>query len=165
MRGLEVVIAVPEREVTALTRTAPKAILVRFDALPTEEFPAKVKEFATETDPQTQTFPVTLQIERPPVAELLPGMTASVSWFTGNGNGDERGTKVPLASIVTDEQGQTYAWLLDPASMRVTRVPVVTGGLTDEGIEIHSGLEVGDRILAAGVNFVTDGQLVRPISE
>ena len=26
-------------------------------------------------------------------------------------------------------------------------------------------LEAGDRILAAGVNFVTDGQLVRPIAD
>lgn len=165
MRGLEVVIAVPEREVTALTHSAPKAILVRFDALPTEEFPAKVKEFATETDRQTQTFPVTLQIEQPPVTDLLPGMTASVSWITANGNGHGNAMAIPLASIVTDEAGETYAWRLDPASMRVARVPVVTGTLTDEGMEIRSGLEIGDQILAAGVNFVTDGQLVRPISE
>jgi RND family efflux transporter MFP subunit len=165
MHGLEVVISVPEREVTALTRTAPKAILVRFDALPTEEFPARVKEFATETDRQTQTFPVTLQIERPPVTDLLPGMTASVSWFTANGSGHGNEMVIPLASIVTDESGKTYAWRVDSDSMRVSRVPIVTGALTDDGMEVHSGLEIGDRILAAGVNFVTDGQRVRPISE
>jgi len=165
MLGLEVVIAVPEREVTALTRTTPKAILVRFDALPAEEFPATVKEFATETDPQTQTFPVTLRIERSPARDLLPGMTASASWFTTNGNDQHHLMVVPLPSIVTDENGETYVWRLDPASMRVSRARVVTGALTDEGLEIHSGLEAGDRILAAGANFVTDGQLVRPISE
>jgi RND family efflux transporter MFP subunit len=165
MRGMEVVIAVPEREVTALTRTAPEAIVVRFDALPTEEFPAAVKEFATETDRQTQTFPVTWQSERPPATDLLPGMTASVSWFTANGNGQHHSMVVPLASIVTDESGETYVWRLDSASMRISRVRVVTGALTDEGLEIHSGLEAGTRILAAGVNFVSDGQLVRPISE
>jgi RND family efflux transporter MFP subunit len=165
MRGLEVVIAVPEREVTALTRSAPRAIMVRFDALPTEEFPAAVKEFATEADPQTQTFPVTLQIERPPATDLLPGMTASVSWFTANGTSRQHSMVVPLASIVTDENGETYVWRLDPESMRISRVRVVTGGLTDEGLEIRSGLEAGARILAAGVNFVTDGQRVRPISE
>ena len=164
MRGLEVVIAVPEREVTALTHSAPKAILVRFDALPAEEFPATVKEFATETDRQTQTFPVTLRIERSPAADLLPGMTASVSWFTSNGNDQRHAMVVPLASIVTDETGETYVWRLDADTMRVSRIRVVTGALTDDGIEIHSGLEVGDQILAAGANFVTDGQLVRPIS-
>jgi RND family efflux transporter MFP subunit len=165
MRGTEVVIAVPEREVNALTRSAPRAILVRFDALPTREFPARVKEFATETDPQTRTFPVTLQIEEPPATELLPGMTASVSWFTGNGAAHGGAMVVPLASVVTDESGKTYAWRLDPGSMRVSRTPVVTGALSDDGLELHSGLEPGDRILAAGVNFVTEGQLVRPISE
>jgi RND family efflux transporter MFP subunit len=165
MRGLEVVIAVPEREVTALTRTAPRAILVRFDALPTEEFPATVREFATETDPQTQTFPVTLRIEQPPATDLLPGMTASVSWFTANGNDQGHPMVVPLPSIVSDENGETYVWRVDAASMRVGRTPVATGTLTVDGIEIHSGLEVGDRILAAGVNFVTDGQLVRPIAD
>ena len=165
MRGLEVVIAVPEREVTALTRTAPKAILIRFDALPTEEFPATVREFATETDRQTQTFLVTLRIDQPPATDLLPGMTASVSWFTGNGNSDGHRMVVPLPSIVTDENGETYVWRLDATSMRIARTRVVTGTLTDDGMEIHSGLEAGDRILAAGVNFVTDGQLVRQIAE
>ena len=106
--------------------------------------------------------PVTLQLERTPGASLLPGMTASVSWFTGNGVRDGA-VVVPLASLVTDEAGETFVWRVDPATMRIERAPVTTGELVDGGLEVLSGLEPGNRILAAGVHFVTDGQLIRPM--
>jgi RND family efflux transporter MFP subunit len=160
--GVEVVIDVPEREVANLTRKAPREILVRFDALPRQEFPANVKEFATEADSGTQTFPVTLSLDRAPGADLLSGMTAAVSWFTANGGHVGPALVVPLGSVVTDEAGETFVWRIG-ADSRVSRVIVVTGSLTDTGVEVLSGLTAGDRILAAGVHFVTDGQLVRPM--
>jgi len=165
MHDLEVLIDVPEREVTALTGKAPRAIVVRFGAFPGLEFPARVKEFATEADRQTQTFPVTLNLNRVPQAQLLPGMTAAVSWHTADVNGDGHGLAfvVPLASVVTDSAGQSFVWRVAPNTSRVSRVVVTTGALTDNGMEVLEGLDVGDRILAAGANFVTDGQLVRPL--
>jgi RND family efflux transporter MFP subunit len=161
MHGVEVVIDVPEREVAELTRKEPRKILVRFDALPRQEFPAQVKEFATEADSGTQTFPVTLRLDRAPSTDLLSGMTAAVSWFTANGDRDAA-MVVPLASVIADEGGDTHVWLLGSDS-RVSRVDVVTGSVTDDGIEILSGLTAGDRILAAGVHYVNEGQLVRPL--
>ena len=163
MHGLEVLIDVPEREVTAVTGQVPKAIVVRFDAFPGLEFPARVKEFATEADRQTQTFPVTLTLERVPQADLLPGMTAAVSWYTANGGGHGTAVVVPLAAVVTDDIGQSFVWRVDPSTMQVSRVFVTTGTLTDDGLELLDGLDAGDRIVAAGAHFVTDGQVVRPL--
>ena len=164
VRDMEVLIDVPEREVADLTAEEPKEIRVRFDAVSGgEEFPARVEEFATETDPQTQTFPVTLTLERSPSADLLPGMTASVRWVTGTGDGDRQELVVPLASVVTDESGSAFVWRVDPRTRRIERVAVTTGTLTDTGLEILSGLAPADQILAAGVHFVTEGQKVRPI--
>jgi RND family efflux transporter MFP subunit len=165
MKGLEVLIDVPEREVTALTGKAPRAIVVRFGAFPGLEFPARVKEFATEADRQTQTFPVTLNLDRVPQDRLLPGMTAAVSWHTANGNGHGLAVTVPLASVVTDSAGQPFVWRVDPNTSRVSRVVVTTGALTDSGMEVLEGLDAGDQILAAGAHFVTDGQLVRPLQD
>ena len=164
VRDMEVLIDVPEREVAGLTAEEPKEIRVRFDAVSRgEEFPARVKEFATETDPQTQTFPVTLTLERSPSADLLPGMTASASWVTETGGGDRQELVVPLASVVTDESGAAHVWRVDPQTRRIERIAVTTGALTDTGLEILSGLAPADQILAAGVHFVTEGQKVRPI--
>ncbi len=162
--AMEVLIHVPEREIADLTSKEPAAITVRFDALAgSEPINARVKEFATETDSQTQTFPVTLELEGPTSADLLPGMTASVRWITGNGAANRAKLHVPLGSVVTDDTGSTYVWRVDSSSMEIERVDVTTGALTGAGIEILSGLEGSDRILAAGVHFVSQGQKVRPL--
>lgn len=164
MRALEVIIDVPEREISALTGREPTGIRARFDAISgAETFSARVKEFATETDSQTQTFPVTLELENMPSSDLLPGMTASVEWLTGNG--ESHPLVVPLSSVAADGSGQTFVWRVDPDSMELSRVRVTTGDLTGSGIEILSGLESGDQVLAAGVHFVTEGQVVRPLDD
>lgn len=162
--GMEVVIDVPEREVAELTAKEPREILVTFDALSEgREYQAVVKEFATESDSQTRTFPVTLQLVEGPEGELLPGMTASARWVSSNGHGGKGAFIVPLASIVTDETGEAYVWKVDAESQRVVRQSVETGPLAENGLEVHSGLSADDRILAAGVHFVVEGQLVRPM--
>jgi hypothetical protein len=42
-------------------------------------------------------------------------------------------------------------------------VKITAGALLDKGIEVLAGLNPGDRILAAGVHFVSKGQRVRPL--
>jgi RND family efflux transporter MFP subunit len=163
VRGLEVVIDVPEREVSGLTSRDSASIMVRFDAVAGEQaFPATIKEFATESDPQTRTFPVTLQLSGQPNVDLLPGMTASVRWGGATDSLDNT-LVVPVGSIVGEETGTTFVWSVDPDTDRVLRTPVATGGLNDCGILILDGLNPGDRILVAGVHFVQEGQLVRAL--
>jgi len=162
--GMEVLIHVPEREVAELTRKAPAGIEVRFDALSdSESIPARVKEFATETDRQTQTFLVTLELDGRPSADLMPGMTASVDWITGNGEHHAPAMVVPLAAVGSDVNEGAFVWRVEPDSMTVEKVAVTTGALTDSGIEIITGLDANDRILAAGVDFVVEGTRVRPL--
>jgi len=163
--AMEVLIHVPEREIGDLTSKEPAGITVRFDALAgSDPITARVKEFATETDSQTQTFPVTLELEGRTSADLMPGMTASVRWISGNGVNGYQTMVVPLGSVGTDESGRPFVWRVDPGSMEIERVEVATGALTGSGIEILSGLEDSDRILAAGVHFVSEGQKVRPLA-
>jgi len=162
--GLEVLIHVPEREVADLTGKAPAAIEVRFEALSDGEvLTARVKEFATETDRQTQTFPVTLELDGTPSADLMPGMTASVTWLTGNGISAPETMVVPLSAVGSDADGRAFVWRVDPDTMTIKRTFVATGALTDFGIEISSGIGPTDRILAAGVDFAAEGQKVRPL--
>lgn len=162
--GLEVLIHVPEREVSELTRTEPAGIVVRFDALAdNESVPARVKEFSTETDRQTQTFPVTLELEVEPSSAVMPGMTASAEWRTADADHRSRSMVVPLGAVATGVDGSTFVWVVEPSDTTLHRTSVTTGALTDAGIEILSGLDPGDRIIAAGVDFATEGQRVRPL--
>lgn len=162
--GLEVVIHVPESEIAELTQRTPAGIAVRFDAVGEDRaFPATVKEFATEPDPQTRTFPVILDLAGPPPDDLLPGMTASVDWSTTAAATQRDPIVVPLAAVGSTAAGDAFVWRVRPEDMTVERVPVATGELTDDGISITDGLAPGDRIIAAGVDFVVDGQRVRPL--
>jgi len=54
-------------------------------------------------------------------------------------------------------------WLVsgEGDALNVQQQPVVVGKLNAQGIEILSGLQVGDRIVVAGVSDLRDGQAVR----
>jgi RND family efflux transporter MFP subunit len=72
---LEVIIDLPER-VVARVRTVPRdqpVGEVEFAVLPARRFPVTLGEIATRADPATQTFRVTLALERPRDVNLLPG--------------------------------------------------------------------------------------------
>jgi multidrug efflux pump subunit AcrA (membrane-fusion protein) len=70
---------------------------------------------------------------------------------------------VPLSAIGSDTDGRSFVWRVDPNTMKIQRMPVTTGALTDSGIEITEGIDPSDHILGAGVDFVVEGQKVRPL--
>ena len=134
---MEVTIDVPEREVTELTRKAPRAILVRFDAVAEyEEFPARVKEFATETDPTGRllrrsagrlaagALPTPSGLD---ATATLTEAASTESWsLDANGNWTERGRGIPggeqVVAITTDSLNQKTPckFLYIPSAARAT---------------------------------------------
>lgn len=163
--GVEVRIHVPENQVAELTNGEEPELRVRFEALPGVEASARVKEFGTQSDPLTQTFPVTLAMSDAPVDQLLPGMTAEVTWQAPSSSSKPARVVVPLRVLFSDDQGDTCVWKVEDQTMALKRVQVKTGELTETGMEIREGLMAGDRILGAGVHFVTEGQVVRPLED
>ena len=73
--SIEFVVSVPEN----LISYAPyvQEITVTFDALPGVVVPAEVKEIGREASAATRTYPVTLVMQQPDNAEILPGMAGS----------------------------------------------------------------------------------------
>ena len=86
--GIEVLIDVPEREVAALTQKAPKAILVRFDALAGRRRVSRPGQGVRHRDrpPDPDLSGDAASSTANPGPTCLPGMTASVPWLTGNGD-------------------------------------------------------------------------------
>lgn len=74
--ALEIVIHVPERVV----RSEPKrlAAFAVFADLPERRFPVTLKSFASEADPQTQTYEAVLGLSQPSDLRVLPGMAVEV---------------------------------------------------------------------------------------
>jgi len=162
--GLEIVINLPERDMSALTSRAMTRLTATFDALPGRNAPVQVAEYGTMTDPQTRTFPVTLVLDPAEARGVLPGMTAAVRWESAGDGGEAGAVTVPLEAVAADESGRPYVWRVRPEADTLEKVPVSVGTLRDRGQEVLSGLSPGDRILAAGVHFVQEGQRVRPLA-
>lgn len=140
---------------------------VEFDALPGKRFISQYKEHNAQSDRATGSYTVTLTLPRPPSLNLLPGMSASVH-VDLNQVLSSRHTQVliPASSVYQSEQqpqGSNLAnvWIIN-SDMTLSSRQVELGELTQQGVEVRSGLQPGEQILAAGVHLAVEGMRVRP---
>jgi len=173
--SLEMDVTVPERDfVLAIpgltneerTERAKPEILV--SSFPDRRFPARFKSLSTTADPVTRTYKGTLAFDNPADLTVLPGMTAKVILhLQGEKLATARmsGFQVPVSAVAADEQGNAYAWRIDPDSMRVSRVLLELGPMSGDEVRVLSGLSGGDRIAISGVHHLREGMQVRPLGE
>jgi RND family efflux transporter MFP subunit len=138
---------------------------VRFDAFPNVEVPAEIFEIGTEASSLTRTYPVTLIMDQPEGIDILPGMSGEAMGVARlPDSADQIDIVVPVTAIFSPDAGDaSYVWVIDEAQNTVARKAVVLGRLIGAGVEVESGLNPGDLIAIAGVNFLAEGQIVRPI--
>jgi len=169
--ALEIVIHVPERVVRGEPRRA--AGFAVFDDLPERRLPVTLKSFATEADPQTQTYEVVLGLTPPPDLRVLPGMGVAVLPDTvaaltdGEGEDVADGAApvlVPVAAVVAAADGTPTVWVVDPESGKVSRRTIETGALQGADVTVLSGLAPGERIVTAGVHSLREGMRVHPLA-
>lgn len=138
---------------------------VRIPAVGDAWYPARVREFQAEADPQTQTFEVTLQIDQPPGEPVRPGMNAVVR---GQAPGPDEGDAVfyaPLNAIFSDPELGKCVWRIDPETSRVGKQAVTCGEIVEDQVAIAGGLSAGDRIAASAVNLLREGMQVEPMKD
>lgn len=160
---IEFVINVPEN----LIGYAPyvEDINVVFDALPDVQVPAKIKEIGKEATQATRTFPVTLVMDQPAGGAILPGMAgqASASAHLPE-EAMEAGIEIPATAVFSGEDpANSYVWVVDEASKRLSRRAVDLGQLSRFGVLIKGGLKAGEWIVIKGVHSLDDGEQVRII--
>ena len=160
---LELVVSVSETLVARREQNPNLVLSAKFDAFPNRSFDLFIKEFATEADPQTQTFQVVVGFADKNVSSILPGMTATVSISQID---EASGPLViPLVALVAGEGNASSVWKVGTDN-RLTRRVVTTGALSGlDRIEIVSGLKAGDMIVAAGLSSLTEGKEIIPITE
>ncbi len=139
-------------------------IRVRFDAFPDVEVPAEVKEIGTEASETTRTYPVTLIMDQPEGAWILPGMVGTA---TGSApppsEGQQLNIVVPVTAVFASKQNnESSVWVIDESSNTVNRRTVQIGDLRSGGYVINAGLEPGEIIATAGAHYLSEGQKVRP---
>ncbi|WP_333824829.1 efflux RND transporter periplasmic adaptor subunit [Pinisolibacter sp.] len=148
----EVAIAVPEQDVVHFTKD--QTVDVRFWADADLRLPGRVREIAGAADPASRTYAV--RVTLPTEAPVRLGMTATVE------------AKVPVAvgsvvvplSALGEDAGKPRVWIVDTATASVAPRAVTLGRVAPQGVRILDGLKPGDRIVTAGVQFLTPGKKV-----
>ena len=166
----EVVIDVPEGDIARRSDGDVKDLdvdawnrmakpVIEFASVPGRTFPAKLKEFATVADPSTRTYRATFTLERPRGTAVLAGMTTKLT-LTGLQTTASEDQLVPAQAVVGGADGSPYVWVVDEATMTVSRRPVEVGRVTEDRIVVTEGLQRGDVVATTGVNLLTDGTKV-----
>jgi RND family efflux transporter MFP subunit len=161
---VDIVVDVPETLLATVLDLQAVELVARFDTAPGREFELRMKEVATQADPRTQTYRVTLTMRQPEGLNILPGMTANVIRNVIQGREDE--FVVPAIAIVADESGTSHVWVVDPQNMTVGRRPVRLGDLVGtDSIQIVDGVSSGERIAVTGVSMLREDMKIRDLGE
>jgi membrane fusion protein, multidrug efflux system len=116
----------------------------------------RIREIAGQADPASRTYAVRIAIDTPPQAMRL-GMTALVTLTIE----DETAPMVVPLTALTEENGSQIAFVVDTARKVVRKTMVGVAGIAEGGARIGSGLQPGDVIVTAGVQFLQDGMRIR----
>lgn len=163
--AFEVTLDLPESLIGSVDETTP--VSVHFGSIPEQEFSGIISEIAVALAAGSAAFPVVIKIaESHP--SLRSGLAADVT-FQFDSAADEGRVVIPVTAVVKDPNG-TFVFIAEPAEIEgeaiVRHRTVTLGELSQLGIEVVDGLDVGDRVITAGVSIIRDGQRVlMPFSE
>lgn len=120
---------------------------------------ARIIEIAGRADPRTGTFQVEFALPANPA--LRSGQIADVS-LPGAAEGAP--VLIPATALFSARADEGFVWRYDQASGSAKAQMVKLGPVTGAGVEVVSGLARGDRIVAAGVDRLTQGQKLRVVA-
>lgn len=168
LSAFEVQINLPESVMIKIKREEDdRAVYAVFDGNQDKHYPLTFKEVSTRADEKTQTYAVKFVMDSPKDINLLPGMSARV--FAEHRSGSEGLTEVyvPAHSVLEDSQGRFVYLAVDSNtdSAEVQRRAVVVGELNENGLQVLRGLDIGDKVITAGMSKISQGLVVRTMDE
>ena len=162
---LRVSIPISEDTVATFDQTNLLTLEASFSFLPGRSFRLIPRELVSEPDNASRTYRAVAALPADIPANILPGMTATVTAeFERNAN-SAADLLVPLSALGETADGRTVVWIYDAERGVVNARTVETGGIQGAQVVITSGAEAGDPIVTAGVTALYDGMPVRPLDD
>ncbi|MFQ5576461.1 MAG: efflux RND transporter periplasmic adaptor subunit, partial [Anaerolineae bacterium] len=156
-QDLEVLVDVPENQISTLHRNQPAALKVT--AFPGQDFPALITSVAPAADSASHTFPVKIS-PLDEAGKLRAGMFADIAILLE----EKTGVVLIPRSAVTIVRGQEVVYVVSADGKTVSMRPVVTG-LSDDGrVEIVDGLAPDETVVVAGLSSLSDGAAVEIVA-
>ena len=150
----EIAVGVPEQDAGRLA--IGQRAKIALWAGPRTNIDGRIREIAGQADSASRTYAVRIAVESAPQTMRL-GMTASVALTIDDNTAP---MVVPLTAL-TESDGRTVAFVVDVLSKVVRKTVVTVGGVAENGAQIAGGLQVGDMVVTAGVQFLRDGMRIR----
>ncbi|MDR1220516.1 MAG: efflux RND transporter periplasmic adaptor subunit [Treponema sp.] len=148
---------VPERYVSSLQKGLPAA--VSLEAFPDETFVAVVDEVSPVLDPSSRTLRIRLKFNQRD-NRVKAGMFAQVSLVTHS----RTDVKVVPRDALINTYGSYIVFTVDDGN-RARRKEIALGLESESMVEIAEGLALGEKVIVAGQNFLSDGDLVRVVEQ
>jgi RND family efflux transporter MFP subunit len=155
----EIAIAVPEADSGRLQ--VGQNAKVTLWAGPQVSTPGRVREIAGQADAASRTYAVRVAVDGPPKSMRL-GMTATVAMRLDE---KEAAAMVVPVTALAQDSGNPVVFVVDPVGKSVRKTPVEIARVTSDGVQVSGGLQSGDMVVSAGVQFLRDGMRVRLPSE
>lgn len=156
----EVTLDLPESLIGLVDDSTP--VNIRFAAIPNQAFNGVISEISVASSSGSAGFPVVIQISESHPS-LRSGLAADVTFQFDSAAARGAGVVIPVAAVVNDPDG-TFVYIAAATDRdgeaTVRRRAVTVGELSQYGIEVVSGLSVGDRVITAGLSVIRDGQPV-----
>jgi len=126
-----------------------------FEAMPDETFTAEIYEINPVLDTASRTLRIRLRFINPD-PRIKAGMFATISLVTN------RKTNVPVIPrlSVINTYGSWIVFIVDENNI-ARRREITLGIDNEEFIEVLDGISIGDKVVSAGQNFLSDGDAVR----
>lgn len=153
-------INLPASVVANIEDRADRKVFIALNAAPDVKIEAEFKEATLEADLASQTFGVSFMFERPENLLILPGMNGTVELLSTSVDEAKGRLSVPLEGVLSDGN-DTYVWVVDTESMRVSKRAVELEDSVGEMVVVVSGLEEGEVIAAVGASYLSEGLKVR----
>lgn len=155
LQTLEILISVPEALIDSL-HTGDAARVSLNDV--SQAYQGRIREIAPAANSQTHAFDLRIQLLNADQRIKL-GMTAQVSFEPST----TAQTLIVPSTAVTRHGEQASVWVIDNKHQVHART-VTTGALTENGIEITSGLQAGETIATIGIHTLTEGMRVQAVT-
>ncbi len=135
-----------------------KAVSIRLEAMPGEEFQGTIKTLGLEADIKCRCFPAEVVIENKQ-QRLLPGMMAKVKMLAF---ADSNQVIIPRHAVLEKLKGSVVFVVRNG---KAVQVPVVPGEMIEENVQIVSGLNFGDRLIVVGQDLLANNEPVTVVNK
>lgn len=156
----EVTLDIPESIIGGIDEYTP--VSIRFGSIPAEVFSGQISEVGVSSIGGAAAFPVVIKVNESHPS-LRSGIAADVTFQFDSANSSGSTFVLPVSAVVNDPSG-TFVFIAEatdsPGESIVRQQAVVLGELTEQGIEISSGIELGNRVVVAGTSVIRDQQRV-----